>query len=167
MTDQRDGMSSAAGWEAGWPLAQLDPIRRLVAIEAAMPGLVGAERIIEAPFDQVWAWIADLERSVPEFDTTVRHLQVQARRGSEVDLLTRTAHVPFPLKVHAHLESGFCLMRSEPAIYVVGMAAVPQGGQTRFRHTEGVPIRGAGRLLRARVRREVLRDLGGIARHFG
>jgi hypothetical protein len=58
-------------------------------------------------------------------------------------------------------------MRASARLYLVGMAAVPEGDRTRFRHVEGVPVPGIGRFARPLVRREVAGDLANMARHFG
>lgn len=162
MTDTARG---ATGGTGGWPLARLDPIARLRAIEARQPGVVGQERVLDAPFDAVWAWIADLERSVPEFDASVTRLSVRSRRGPDLDVRAWTA-TPVPIPFRVRLEDGFCLMQGKARLYLVGMAAVPEGDRTRFRHAEGVPLPGLGRLARPLVRREVASDLQGMVRHF-
>lgn len=149
----------------GWPVARLDPIARLRAIEARAPSIVGAERIIDAPVDEVWAWIGDLERSVPEFDSSVTRLRVQSRRGSDLTVHA-WARGPVPIPFRVRLEDGFCLMQARARIYVVGMAAVAEGDRTRFRHAEGVSLPGVGRLALPFVRREVAGDLDGMVRHF-
>jgi hypothetical protein len=37
-----------------WPVADLDPIRRMRVIAAAPPGAAYAEKLIPAPFSAVW-----------------------------------------------------------------------------------------------------------------
>ena len=61
------------------------------------------------------------------------------------------------------LEEGLCVMRARGRLFLVGMAAVAEGDQTRFRHAEGVPLPG-GRLLRPVVRRTSRADSRRIAR---
>jgi len=149
-----------------WPEAHLDPIARLRVIESAVPSLIGAERVIDAPFDDVWSWIADLEISVPTFDHSVSKLRIAARTGADLDVRAQSFGVPISLRFDARLEPGLCIMRARRRLYFVGMAAVAEGDRTRFRHVEGVPLPAVGRVARPLVGREVRSDLAGIAAHF-
>ena len=51
-----------------WPEARLDRVRQLRVLGAALPGVAVVERVLDAPFDEVWSFLSDLERSVPMFD---------------------------------------------------------------------------------------------------
>ena len=64
------------------------------------------------------------------------------------------------------LEDGFCLMQSTARLYLVGMAAVPEGDRTRYAHAEGVPRRGFG-WMRGVQQRLVRADVRGIRRELG
>jgi hypothetical protein len=46
----------------------LDPVARLRIMAAAYPGCARVERVLDAPFDAVWAVAGDLEQGVPRFD---------------------------------------------------------------------------------------------------
>jgi uncharacterized membrane protein len=59
-----------------WPVAELDTIRRLRVLAAAVPGAVVAETVIDAPFEPVWAVAADLEHQLPAYLPDVRSLRV-------------------------------------------------------------------------------------------
>jgi hypothetical protein len=58
-----------------WPVAGLDPVRRMRVLAAAVPGAAYAGKLIPAPFSAVWEAVSDLEHD---------------DRRSIVTLLTRT-----------------------------------------------------------------------------
>jgi hypothetical protein len=151
-----------------WPVARLDPIARLRVVEAVLPGVAATELVIDAPFDRVWGYVADLERSVTQFDSLVRRVRVRSRAplpggGEAIDLQAWGTASPLAMVFDVRLEEGLCLMRARGRLFFVGMAAVPDGARTRFRHAEGVPLPG-GRLLRRVFRRTAHGDLTRIAR---
>jgi hypothetical protein len=112
---------------------QPDAVTRLNALAAALPGSVVAQRIVEPPFEDVWAVMADLERSVPIYETQVQRLQVVRRAGEHLDLdveLVDGRRQDF----QARLSEGWCLMQSDDS--VVAMAARPAGARTLVAHLE-------------------------------
>jgi hypothetical protein len=160
-----------------WPAVELDPVQRLRVMARVLPGVWMEERVIDAPFDRVWGFASDLERA-PEFDTDVHSVKVVWREGERLGISVRADvfGLAMPaLPVAVELRSGWCWMRSP--LYVVGMAAVAEGGRTRFGHLEGVPLRGpesVQRLLgpvawvsRLRHRYHVAHDVDGIERSLG
>lgn len=163
----------------GWPSASLDPVARLRVLAAGLPGVVLQERVLDAPVDEVWSFIADLERSVPTFDRDVHRLEIRGTRpDGRLDVFARGSWwLPAALShFDVTLEDGWCWMVTRPQTYVVGMGAVPTpDGRTRFGHLEGVvlaaprwlqpvvrPILAASRI---RHRRHVGHDLDGIERN--
>ncbi|HEY8525793.1 MAG TPA: hypothetical protein VIL48_12550 [Acidimicrobiales bacterium] len=151
---------------APWPMAELDAIARLRALAAGLPGVVLEERVIDAPFDEVWGFVADLETSVPAFDDTVSRVRVVRAEGERLRIHSWARGVPVPLPFDVTLRPGWAWMVASPQVYVVGMAAVPTGNRTRFGHLEG-PLRGGPpvrRLGRGPLRRHVRGDLDGIER---
>lgn len=157
-----------------WPVARLDPVARLRVLASALPGVVVQERLVDAPFGDVWDFVADLETSAPAFDRDVSRVRVVRSSGDRLRIHAWAPGVPVPLPFDVTLRSGWCWMVSAPRLYVVGMAAVPAGEHTRFAHLEGLvvggprPVRRAAAPLllasRARHRRHVARDLDGIER---
>ncbi len=180
------------------PEARLDRIARLHVLAAGLPGCVVVETVLDAPFDRAWAWLADLERSVPAFDRDVADLRVVRRRpadpatpaadpagagaGAVAERLrihtrstARMLWVPGVLDVD--LAPGWCWMASRPQVYIVGMAAEPDGDRTRFAHLEGFGFRARGpvrqllrpvlALSRWRHRRHIPHDVAAIARLVG
>ena len=69
-----------------WPTVELDPIARLRVMSRSLPGVAMAERTFDAPFDEVWGFVSDLETSVPQFDTDVRRLRVLSRDGESLTI---------------------------------------------------------------------------------
>jgi hypothetical protein len=152
---------------ARWPAARLDPIAKLRVLEAALPGAAMGERVIDASFDDVWGFVSDIERSVPQFDRGVSRVRIVRAAGEHLRIHTWAVGVPIPLAFDVTLRPGSMWMVSSPRLYVVGMAAVPDGGRTRFAHLEGLVGRGVRpvrSLARWKVRRHVGRDLDGIER---
>jgi hypothetical protein len=149
-----------------WPMARLDCVARLRALAASLPGTVMQERVLDAPFDDVWGFVSDLETAAPEFDRDVSRVRVVRASGERLRIHAWTPGVPVPLGFDVTLRPGWCWMVSTPRLYVVGMAAAPEGDRTRFGHLEGF-VRGprsALGLSRWRHRRHVARDLDGIER---
>jgi hypothetical protein len=147
-----------------WPTARLDPVRQLQILAEVLPGVGLVERLLDVPFERVWSLLADLERSVPAFDPMVGSLRILSRDGERLTVAARMPLLPVTLRFEVELREGWCLMRSRS--YLVGMAAVPVGAQTRYAHLEGVPWRGGPllRLLRPLFRRVVGGDIRGIVR---
>jgi hypothetical protein len=150
-----------------WPMASLGPIARARVLGASVPSAAWAEGILEAPYEVAWPWVADLEMSVPRFDTQVRRLHVGERRaedGAEILRITAsTFGIPVPFTVR--LEDGFCLMQARARLYMVLMAAEPHddGTRTRFFHLEAIPLPGT-RFLRGYLQRVVAADLANLTR---
>jgi hypothetical protein len=158
-----------------WPTVELDPIARLRVMSRSLPGVAMAERTFDAPFDDVWDFVSDLEASVPQIDTDVRKLRILSSDGERLRIRSWGHFLGVTYRApdsDVELRRGWCWMHS-PA-YVVGMAAIPDGDRTRFAHLEGVPLGGPRFLQRSllpvawvsrfRHRRHVPRDLDGIER---
>ncbi|MFD9727270.1 hypothetical protein [Streptomyces sp. NPDC059072] len=124
-----------------WPVAELDPVRRLRVIARTTPGTGHAEHLIDAPFDRVWALASDLERQMPMLITDIRSFTVTAADGEHLEARARS-----PLGMRARfdvvLRPGWCLMQSR--FVIGGMAAVPEGEGTRFGFFGGLRLPGIG-----------------------
>jgi hypothetical protein len=134
-----------------WPLAQLDRVQRLRVLAASLPGASMHERIVPAPFDQVWNFFSDMERSLPSFDQAVGEFRIVERDGTRLVARARSPRLRVPFTFDIDLEPGWCLMTARPGIYVVGFAAQPDNGQTRFGHVESYNLGGPG-WIRAAIR---------------
>ena len=160
-----------------WPAPELDPIERLHVLARVLPGVAIEERVIDAPFDEVWAFVSDLEGSVHKFDADVRKVRVVRREGERLALwgFGSWRFLGLPNYFRVELRDGFCWMASQG--YVVGMAAVPEGDRTRFVHLEGLNVHGPKALRyvarplawisRLRHRIHVPHDVDGIERCLG
>ena len=135
------------------------------------------ERTIAAPFDVVWGFVSDLPNSVPQFDRDVAAIEILERDGDRLKITSRPPLVPIRFRLDVELTEGWCWMVARPQLYVVGMAAVAAGDDTRFAMLEGVAVAGpealrpllapVHALSRWRHRRHLPRDVDGIERALG
>jgi hypothetical protein len=120
-----------------WPVAELDAIRRLRVLAAAVPGALVAETTLDAPFEQVWAVAADLENELPRYLRDVRSLRITRADGEHLEAYAR-GYAGLRARFDIALRPGWCVMRSR---FLLGaMAAVPDGDRTRFAFLSGVHI---------------------------
>jgi hypothetical protein len=126
-----------------WPVAGLDPIRRLRVIAATTPGVIYAEEHIPAPFGEVWAVASDLETELPRIITDVRSFEITASAADRLQARARS-RLGLRARFDVVLRPGWCLMQSRFLIF--GMAAVPEAAGTRFAGLGGLRFPGA-RLL--------------------
>ena len=124
-----------------WPNAELDPVRRMRILVAALPGAALRECVLSAPFDDVWRVASDLEVGTPLWELNVAALTVLKREEDQLEVEIRS---PFGirLRARAELRPGWCVMQGR--LFTVGMAAVPEGERTRFGHFEVLNLPGAG-----------------------
>lgn len=120
-----------------WPMADLDAIRRLRALAAAVPGAFVAETVIDASFDQVWAVAADLEHELPAYLPDVRSFTITRRDGERLEAHAR-GYAGLRARFDIVLRPGWCVMRSR--FLLGGLAAVPDSQQTRFAFLGGAHI---------------------------
>jgi hypothetical protein len=130
-----------------WPTVELDRVDQLRVLARALRGVAFEERVIAAPFDAVWGFVSDLEASVPQFDRDVASIEILERDGDQLKIISRPPLVPIPVRLDVELRAGWCWMVARPQLYVVGMAAEPEGEHTRFAMLEGVSLAG-GDVLR-------------------
>ncbi|MFJ5549102.1 hypothetical protein [Streptomyces sp. NPDC093225] len=108
---------------------ELDPVRRMRVMAAALPLHCHAEAFLEAPFVDVWAVAGDPEGGLPRLLPGLRRLVLVD--GPWPHQRAR-AHGPWGRVVEADVlrQPGWCLMQSERTF--LGLAAVPQDHGTRF-----------------------------------
>jgi hypothetical protein len=126
-----------------WPSSDLDPVRRLRILVAALPHAAFRERVLEAPFDDVWGVASDLERGTPQWKKDVNGLFILRQDDQRLEVAIRS-YLGIRLRLRAVLRPGWCVMQGP--LLAVGMAAVPEGTGTRFAHFVAVNIPG-NRLL--------------------
>lgn len=126
-----------------WPTAEFDPLRRLRVIAATTPGAVIHERVLDAPLAAVWAVAADLEGELPRWlFPDIRSVRLTATAEDRSVVHVR-GYSGLRARFDVVLQPGWCLMQSR--FLVGGMAAVAEGGSTRFAFLGG--FRGPTRVL--------------------
>lgn len=150
-----------------WPVAELGHIGRLRAVAAAYPSAGVGEVVLDQPFDEVWGWVMDFERTTPQFDGSVRRVRIRRRTADGVRIWVWTRWNPIPFHFDVTIEPGFCMMRATGRLFLVLMAAeTDEQGRTRYAHAEAIPLPGTG-WLRRLLHREVEGDLRRLRRAFG
>jgi hypothetical protein len=143
-----------------YPTVELDPIRRMRVLAAAIPGAAVVERVLDAPFDPVWAAATDFEGGVPRIELFIGAAEVVSREGERVEVRIKPRMLPGAQRLQVLLRPGWCWM-STPTT-VAGMAAVPEGERTRFSHLEAFTVPGGRYMaplltLKMRLTRELER----------
>ncbi len=150
---------------SAWPSVTLSNVERMHVLGAAIPNAQVAETVLDVPFERVWSWFSDLERSIPSFDGQVRRVRVDRRDGNDLRITAwqgpgARMWLPFDVLLEP---DGWCLMIGAKRLYVVGMCADPLGEeQTHVALLEAVP-RTFGRILRPFLAHHVSGDIKRIA----
>lgn len=145
---------------SSWPVAELDPVRRLRALTSGMPGAVVVEEVIPASFETVWEIASDLENEVPRSEWHVRSLRITHADGDRLEALVHGLmgiHDKFAIV----LRPGWCWMQGR--LLLAGMAATPVEGGTLFAFATGLRVPAAG-FLRPVLRRGADRSLRRLVR---
>lgn len=111
----------------------LDPVLRLRVLAAALPGSVVAERTMEAPFDQVWQVVTDLETMAPRYETSVAAIDV-VERSPWWTRIVATLRDGQHEEMDARIVRGWCLMQSQS--FIIAFGARPAGPRTVLAHLE-------------------------------
>ena len=127
----------------GWPVAELDAVRRLRVLASARGGLY-AEGAIAAPFERVWAVAADLEGELPRYLPDVRFLRITATTGDRLEADAR-GRLGLRALFDGVLRPGWCVLQSR--FLIGGIAAVPDGQASRVAFLGSFRVPGL-RLLR-------------------
>lgn len=127
-----------------WPVAGLDPVRRLTVLAAAIPGATVVSRVLAKPFEEVWAVMSDLEGELGRFQPDLRRLRVTRADGTRLEAVARSRFGP-RARFDVVLEPGYCFMRSR--FLLVGMAARPDPGGTLVALTGGLRVPGRAALV--------------------
>jgi hypothetical protein len=148
-----------------WPVADLDPVRRLRVLAAGVRGARIAERVLPAGFDQVWAALSDLDGEFCRIQPDMYRVRVLRVDGERVEAL---AYSRFGMRARFHgvLRPGWCWLQSR--FLLVGMAAHAEpGGGTRVALTGGIRVPGRAALVPIGVERESQRTLDRLTRRLG
>ncbi|MBO1334046.1 hypothetical protein [Streptomyces sp. VRA16 Mangrove soil] len=137
--------------EVPWPRADLDPVRRLRVLAAAIPGAAVTEGLIDAPYARVAALLADLEGEFGQVVTDLHRMRLVRRSGERVELLARSRY-GMRARLRGVQRPGWCWLQSR--FLLVGVAAAEDAGGTRVAFTGGVRVPGRAALVPLGVRRE-------------
>ncbi|MDP9868840.1 MULTISPECIES: hypothetical protein [Streptosporangium] len=148
-----------------WPFAELDAVRRLRVLAAAIPGAHVAERFIPAPFAEVWAVAGNLEREFGTFEPDMRALTLEP--GGLGGRLVARARSRYGMRARfdVDLSPGWCWMQSR--FLLIGLAATAVPGGTLVAQTGGVRVPGRAALVPWGVRAAGEKALGRLAARFG
>ena len=72
-----------------WPVADLDPIRRLRVLAAATPGTDLTELIIDAPPELVWQTASNLQAEMPRLVRDFRSVTITQGGGERLVMHAR------------------------------------------------------------------------------
>ncbi|NUP49281.1 MAG: hypothetical protein HOW97_18535 [Catenulispora sp.] len=122
-----------------WPVADLDPVRRMQVLASALPGGGFARVRIAAPYERVWDYLADLDRSIPELIGFIRRFELR-----DDGTATATGRLGNRGRFDVDLRDGWCVMQDR--FVVGGFAAVADGETTLLAACGAVRVRGVRRL---------------------
>ena len=123
-----------------WPVADLDPVRRMRVLAAATPGAAYAEKLIPAPFSAVWEAASDLEHELPRMISDLWSFEITSARGERLTARAR-GRLGQRARFDVVLRPGWCLMRSRFVLGAMAAAPDPDGG-TRFASLGGFRLPG-------------------------
>jgi hypothetical protein len=118
-----------------WPVADLDPLRRLRVMAAATPGTDLTEWTIEAPPALVWQTASNLQVEMPRLVRDFRSVTITQGGGERLVMHAR-GYLGQRARFDVVIRPGWCWMQSR--FLLCGMAAVPDPGGTRFGFLGGV-----------------------------
>lgn len=144
-----------------WPVAELDAVQRMRVLAAALPSGAYGRLRIEAPFERVWDYVADLERSIPDLIGFIRRFDLAADATTAV----ATGLVGNRGRFTVDLRDGWCVMQDR--FVVGGFAAVPDGDATLLAGCGAVRTPGIRQVVPLLFgERAVLRTLGKVRSHI-
>lgn len=134
-----------------WPVPRLDTVAQFRALAAGVRGAAVTERVLDAPFEQVWALLTAFEHGFGLVEPDMRDVQVLGSTGERVELAARS-RFGFRARLHAVLRPGFFWAQSR--FLVIGFAATPEpAGRTRVALTGGLRVPGRAALVPVGIRR--------------
>lgn len=160
MTEKQGPEWESARPEVDWPEVELGTLVRFRALAAGVRGATVTERVIDAPFDQVWAVVSDLEGEFGVIEPDMRRLRVVRRDGERVEALARSGF-GMRARLRGTIRPGWCWLQSR--FLIIGVAAAPEGGRTRVAMTGGLRVPGRAALVPVGVGWASKRSLGRLA----
>ena len=123
-----------------WPVADLDPLRKLRVLAAATPGTELTELTIDAPPELVWQVASNLQAEMPRLVRDFRSVTVTPGTGERLVMHAR-GYLGQRARFDVLLRPGWCWMQSR--FLLCGMAVAPAPGGTRFGFLGGIRAPGA------------------------
>jgi hypothetical protein len=123
-----------------WPVADLDPVRRLRVMAAAIPGADLTEWTIDAPPELVWQVASNLQVEMPRLVRDFRSVTITPGPGGRLVMHAR-GYLGQRARFDMVLRPGWCWMQSR--FLLCGMAAAPDPSGTRFGFLGGIRAPGA------------------------
>jgi hypothetical protein len=143
-----------------WPNIEPGTLTRFRALAAGVSGAHVTERLIDAPFDEVWAVLSDLEGGFGEIEPDMAHVRVVHRDGEFVEALARS-RLGMRARLRGRIRPGWCWLQSR--FLIIGIAAAPEGHRTRVAMTGGPRIPGRAALVPIGIRRAAASSLKRLA----
>jgi hypothetical protein len=140
-----------------WPIAELDPVRRLRVLAAGISGADVTERVIAASLPKVWQTLTDFEGDFTRIVSDMHAVQIESHTSGRVTLKARS-RFGFRARLDGPVDTGWCWLQSR--FLVIGVAAVAEGAtHTRVAFTGGVRVPHRPAVIPIGVRREARRTL--------
>ncbi|MDN5853549.1 MAG: hypothetical protein L0K86_12025 [Actinomycetia bacterium] len=140
-----------------WPVADVDPVRRLRALAAGVPGAAVTERVVPAPFEVVWDRLSDFEGDFTTIQPDMAQVRVVSRSTEHVELRAR-GRLGLRAHLHGATRPGWCWLQSR--FLIIGMAAAYEAdGRTRVALTGGIRVPSRAAIVPVGVQRESRKSL--------
>ena len=107
-------------------LSEVDPVRRLKVLSAAVPSVVVVERIIPLPFETVWSVACDLEHELRRRGGSIRLFQIVRAEGDWFEVLVR-GRAGLHDRFAGELRSDRCWMQGRRIVAVMTAVPVAEG----------------------------------------
>jgi hypothetical protein len=148
-----------------WPVTDLNPVQRMRVLASALPSGAFGQLHVEAPFDRVWGYLADLDRSIPDLIGFIRRFDLAADPATGTATATATGLLGNRGRFSVDLrDDGWCVMQDR--FVVGGFAAVADGAGTLLAGCGAVRTAGIRRVAPLLFgERAVLRTLGKVRSH--
>jgi hypothetical protein len=161
MSGSNDRSGTGTGGTGEWPVTDLDAVQRMRVLASALPSGAYGRLHIEAPFEQVWGYLSDMDRSIPDLIGFIRRFELGAHGTAAV----ATGLLGNRGRFAVDLRDGWCVMQDR--FVVGGFAAVPDGGGTLVAGCGAVRTAGVRRVVPLLFgERAVLRTLGKVRKHM-
>ncbi len=144
-----------------WPDFDLDTVRRLRALAAAIPGAAVTERVFDTSARHAWDLMWGDGTQVIEIQPDMQEIEMLEQAEDRVRMLVRSRY-GMKARLEGTVRPGWCWLQSR--FLLIGMAAADEpGGGTRVALTGGVRVPGRAAIVPIGVRRESRKSLDRLA----